>query len=113
MCRCSLPTLPLIYLSHCTCKFGLILNVLYDLVSRDVTLSTVIFLERKHERNRIIEANLQNLHIIVQLQIKGHDSTPRRDTMQDIQGQGPAATTAAGMVRGHTRYYHVPWVAKR
>ena len=75
MCRCSLQTLPLIYLSHCTCKFGLILNVLYDLVSRDVTLSTVIFLERKHERNRVIEANLQNLHIIVQLQIKGHDST--------------------------------------
>src|ERR1700761_7825611 len=75
VCRCSLQTLPLIYLSHCTCKFGLILNVLYDLVSRDVTLSTVIFLERKHERNRVIEANLQNLHIIVQLQIKGHDST--------------------------------------
>ena len=24
-------------------------------------------------------------------------------TMQDIRGQGPAATPAAGMVRGHTR----------
>ena len=31
------------------------------------------------------------------------EGTPRRDTMQDIQGQGPAATPAAGTVRGHTR----------
>ena len=31
------------------------------------------------------------------------EGTPLRDTMQDIQGQGPAATPAAGMVRRHTR----------
>ena len=31
------------------------------------------------------------------------EGTPLRDTMQDIRGQGPAATPVAGTVRGHTR----------
>jgi hypothetical protein len=71
VCRCALQTPPLFYLLHsgCTHKFHLILLFFYDLVSRDVTLSTVIFLERKYGKNHTIEADLEKLHIIVHLQI--------------------------------------------
>ena len=44
--------------SHYTRKFGLIFNLFYDLISRDVYLSTVIYLRRKRLRKGVIEANL-------------------------------------------------------
>jgi hypothetical protein len=89
VCRCALQTPPLFYLSHCTCKFRWILPFFYDLVSRDVTISTVIFFKRNYGRNRVIKADLQNLHIIVQLHIEGHNSTTTRIQVIPITGGVP------------------------
>ena len=41
--------------------------------------------------------------ILARISRQEQEEVTPRHTMQDIQGQGPAATPAAGMVRGHTR----------
>ena len=86
MCRCALQTLPLFYLLHCAPKFALILIFFYDLVSRDVTVSTVIFLERNCLRNHEIEADLRKLHITVQLHNYGRDSIGAGQTRKTNSG---------------------------